>query len=476
MKKRILSMLMLVVMVVTALPLMALTVFAETTEPEFDAEDYNALYVQEGLVYALDFFVTNEHWENKEVTFSSAADAMAAIPGYVWYNQDEKVTINIVWGTGNVKIAGGHFDTQNLKELVLWSLAGLTNKSQAPGATADMLMQVSPGAGSMPLVFNNIRPYLKAYTEDGVTKMRLEHVGVYDHSKYPPITNIKYNGQDVTLKMYSAPSSLVMTTLVPPLATSQKNTAGMDLHVGTYMRDENGEILKDENGELIISVTSTTKYYDARYIPAGPREVTTYYVDGQKQDAAQTFEKVYMAEDQNVYGDFALYEDGRLIYENKGEMPYLNNPSVSYTQTNWRLDTTIGTEPLKLDVYAARYYGRVLDANEVARNHLADLAKWFKLDLTYLHNLDKDSLIAVATDPTVTALSVSDKKEDVQKAVDAIAQAIIGEKYSDTLPEDIIAVLVGNSLDGSALLKYPKGLLPNTYSFLGGGYAKSEDV
>ena len=69
MKKRILSMLMLVVMVVTALPLMALTVFATT---EFDADDYNALYVQEGLVWAVDFFDTNANWGGEAETLADA--------------------------------------------------------------------------------------------------------------------------------------------------------------------------------------------------------------------------------------------------------------------------------------------------------------------------------------------------------------------------------------------------------------------
>ncbi|MBO7293566.1 MAG: hypothetical protein J6V07_06505, partial [Clostridia bacterium] len=60
MKKRILSLFLLVVMLVTALPLTALTVFANGDEaaPEsvYGEDDYNALYVQEGLVYAIDFF------------------------------------------------------------------------------------------------------------------------------------------------------------------------------------------------------------------------------------------------------------------------------------------------------------------------------------------------------------------------------------------------------------------------------------
>ena len=66
MKKRLLSLLLLVAMLVTAVPLAALAVFAADpmpqAAPEFTEEDYNALYKQEGLIYAFDVMVTNAHW------------------------------------------------------------------------------------------------------------------------------------------------------------------------------------------------------------------------------------------------------------------------------------------------------------------------------------------------------------------------------------------------------------------------------
>ena len=70
MKKRILSMLLAIVMVVTALPLLVFTAMAEEPEtvtyPTTTEEEYNALYVQEGLTLATDFFFANKHWGKKE--------------------------------------------------------------------------------------------------------------------------------------------------------------------------------------------------------------------------------------------------------------------------------------------------------------------------------------------------------------------------------------------------------------------------
>ena len=63
MKKRILSLLLLVVMLVTALPLSVLPSLASTEEEKtFEEADYNALYVQDGLTVALDYFTTNTYW------------------------------------------------------------------------------------------------------------------------------------------------------------------------------------------------------------------------------------------------------------------------------------------------------------------------------------------------------------------------------------------------------------------------------
>ncbi|MBO7293641.1 MAG: hypothetical protein J6V07_06885, partial [Clostridia bacterium] len=327
-------------------------------ESVYGEDDYNALYVQEGLVYAIDFFDTNMYWgENgeKTVTLTTVDEAKEAINSRVWHNTkngDNYVTVDIGWGEENVEIAGGHFDTQKLTKLEFWYLAGLTNQSKAPnGATADMLMKVSEGAESTtPLVFNDIRPSL---TYNG-TKMKLESIGAYN-SKTPSFKNIKYNGQDVTLKMYNVPTSLAMTTLV--------NT--------------------------------------------------------------------------DYKGDFALYEDGSLIYENKGGMTYPKGSQ--YTKTAWRLDNTAGDLELKLDVYAARYYGRVLTADEIAQNHLADLAKWFRMDLGIVRMLNATSLAELYT----FASDLTFDTENADEKLEAKAQELFEEQYSTTPEEYYKAAAAG---------------------------------
>ena len=67
MKKRIVSTLLLVAMLVAAVPLAAISALAADVEPqaaprEFVEADYNALYKQEGLFFSMDFFKTNRYW------------------------------------------------------------------------------------------------------------------------------------------------------------------------------------------------------------------------------------------------------------------------------------------------------------------------------------------------------------------------------------------------------------------------------
>ena len=55
MKKRVLSLLLMLVMVLTAVPFFAFSASAETVEEEEAVFDYNSLYVTNGLIYGLDF-------------------------------------------------------------------------------------------------------------------------------------------------------------------------------------------------------------------------------------------------------------------------------------------------------------------------------------------------------------------------------------------------------------------------------------
>ena len=81
MKKRLLSLLLLVAMIVTALPLVAFPITAAETEKEWTEEDYNAFFVKDGALFLSDFYTLNEYW-GEEIEFPEAPTKQSA---YVYY-------------------------------------------------------------------------------------------------------------------------------------------------------------------------------------------------------------------------------------------------------------------------------------------------------------------------------------------------------------------------------------------------------
>ena len=67
MKKRLLSFLLLLTLLVSAMPLGAFSFLSFATEDEgMSEEDYNALYVKQNLLFQFDFFPLNEYWGKAE--------------------------------------------------------------------------------------------------------------------------------------------------------------------------------------------------------------------------------------------------------------------------------------------------------------------------------------------------------------------------------------------------------------------------
>ena len=83
MKKRILSMLLLVAMIVTALPLTVLPILASEKSapaaPVYNEDDYNAFYVNNGLILGFDVMALNTYW-------GEAVNARAEYPESPMYN------------------------------------------------------------------------------------------------------------------------------------------------------------------------------------------------------------------------------------------------------------------------------------------------------------------------------------------------------------------------------------------------------
>ena len=418
MKKRILSMLLLVVMLVTALPLTALTVFAETT-PNYDKDDYNALYVKDGLVWAVDFFDTNAMWGGppevlkattttdeggNEVTITAPQAVKNAILDRVWCDASNDTiapTVTFEDGTNAITLQNGRLPVNSLGTKGSLRIVGLsTYANLRNGITNDGVISTT---SSTQYIYNNLN---LSYSGSGLSQVYPS----YKPDRAHPTLTPGLTGSPVINQI----GGFAIVASAPDLGTGGYwwTTGDAYTHtyeyVGTYLKDANGDYLLDEDEQKIVSIsddaiTGQNKiiYY---YAGASLDTVTTKYFEGEEQAEAKIYEEVYIPEKNLVAGgDFVYYENGKAVYTKDDDTKMYPRTKYVYTdvdQNYWKLGHVSGA-----DVYASRYYSRTLTADEVAINHLIDLAKWYKIDITDVKALTRDSLIALANDPAVLALT-----------------------------------------------------------------------
>ncbi|MBO7763058.1 MAG: hypothetical protein J6T24_09700, partial [Clostridia bacterium] len=170
MKRRILSLVLLVATVLTALPLTVLPAIAvEAEKPTYTEEDYNALYVQDGLVLAADFYRTNAYW---------GKEALANVKDYIWHawqnSNGTKVTIS-AGGT----VEDGAMTLPDTGDIVLSNVATATNKGYN-GATMEQVLDINTAtmSGGEGFLFNDLRFAISVNKQEN--KISVNRIGLRD--------------------------------------------------------------------------------------------------------------------------------------------------------------------------------------------------------------------------------------------------------------------------------------------------------
>ena len=426
MKKRILSMLLLVAMIVTALPLMVLpSLAAEEKEKEYEEKDYNALYVQDGLAMAADFFRMNKYWNTNgtdyTVPLGSSEYTDFEYNGVKYDFTGDEVQAKLAAGDAETKAAFTAATTQwqdayvayinsfvwtntasnSMKFSVYKSTSTTTKQEKAPFvSTAEGYMQFRAGHNtSGGLVFVNA-------PTTGVTEATGQLLIEYapNSSTYGAVPNIFYDIR-ITLSKAAAnnyytigknsggklpitpPKNDFKLTVETPVTLTQKFTLVSGTGVDTYT-------VGTQNGEIFTVTgdygTGATAIYGSTYI-----------------------------------GWSSSYDNLRL--------------------------------------YGYRSYTRKLSDTEVAQNHFADIAKYFRLDLAPLALLDSTDMGAVYT--SVKDMTFKSDRNAVVAAYLAALTTILEGKY-EGVPSAYAAIAAKHGIDLSILLQLPQSFLPNTYAFL----------
>ena len=566
MKKRILSLLLLVAMVVTALPMVVLpTTAATAAEPEWTEEDYNALYTaQDAALISMDFFKSNSYWggsvnlPEKPETFTE----------YLFNGKTydfTKVEDRLI-GEDRTHLVRRK-DTSGGKTVYLYHYYqpnGNTNfqtdiYSAYPQAEAEALAASLTAANTNSNYTFEVLPYANWYVtaqKDGKTNWLLANGTVNSNNaaklfsdKAVAATEAQTLAGGVEANAdgsFTAADGTVYSVVWRPQVNIAYNTAltkyKSDLLAALYAQNfggvkptatlavnlpatgERGHHLKDGShsygpfvegdGYLELDPHNPNSYLNIAGIPATgtifldmvvaggtanttskPVALRSAYLQFKINDAGTTFTGLEAYGTNTTTTPFTTQHTvaGRLtpfrvtvdstVNEAKTAMTFktvVDGVTVFGTDndeiiagTNFATGLFAHSNYTRMRFYTFRIYNRSLTEAEQAQNHFADLAKWFKLDLTSLQMLTAADLAPIYA--AVAEFGFDSDKAAVQAAVVAAATEIAEEKYTDVNP-DYLALAVEFGIDLSLLDIWPVGMLKNTYAFLDGGWRESTNI
>lgn len=418
MKKRILSFLLLLAMVLTALPAFALPALAGgetgtgTTEGRmYEAGDYNALYVSEGLLWGYDFYQLNLYWKSTiptEVSTATFQDYHSLIGSLgtgtgvqVRTVQKDGVTHRpFTYEAGYIQF----LDNQDAGAYLEFGVRGI-------GVFAPSTMQIvaSPvgvaARPSYPFIFRGTSVMFEAAGE-GQYKIA--------PGQYQVAASVGYDG------VTSIPESL------PKVVYDETKFASTSIALGAI-------------GDFTFYTPGIKSLAD------DGEDTLPNWGDGTNNALKAERETALTLK----YGTTTLVDDAKVTFQHQ-RATIAAMTILGYNQTS------------KMAMYAARAYSGTLTDEQIKQNHFADLAKWFRLDIGGFSKLS-DSEKAQVYD-AVQAFTFDSDKAAVQAAVDAVYY----NRFASLT--DILGTLFATAkkyhLDLEIFGMFPIGYLSNTVKFL----------
>ena len=454
MLKRLLSLSLAALLALSALvPLTAIAADGEeVTYPSISANDYNALYVQDGLVFQVDFFKTNSYWntngtdytmpvspseddaywydankdgvrdegevynftslearscyrvitragstckfyeDGKEVTtptveYKTAAEAEAAIKTFPALPDGK--AYEVFYGANNAFLAASSAWQKAEKEF----LSSFFIKNYESLFT---LYSYAPAlaAGRTDYEHNSNTQHSAFTIEDGYLKMRYDY-----HSS----GGMQMGGLGLTPVRSDALSLQVITKFgedatngSPILFLNARPTAVFDVansRVTFTGFTSNSAFLMSEGASIPAVSLSTSRVEDV-----------TLTLNGSSSEST---------------GDdsFTMRTQDGLLFTTPGTISGFQN--MMYY--GWSSSAKGG------EVYAYRYYNTELTDAEIRQNHLADLCKWFRLDISSLVSGGKvkmgaDDIITLSI--LMAEYTIGDDRATVAAAFDSAVNAL----------------------------------------------------
>ena len=398
MKKRILSFLLAMIMVLTSVPLFAFPIYAAgeaVTEPKNESNEtkntedtgaynYNSLYVGynngafENATFIMDFYsATTETEIIKGANYNSTG--MTA--GSRFKAEASTYEDFIVYATGDNYFTGGttpisspwSFYNYYSSNATYWKHQGGTATSGDGGSSYNSTKPAQPDI---------VEGWTDYYVTDG---------GMWAKATYPSSFGNGYFHMGLN-------STLVFSSAVTAAQNAGNGNYTIQIiseRVGSgtqnYFVGNRGSISKSADNKIKVAHTATAYFADTA-------EGT---VEGYDIDNPNTFTFTFdRADKSNV--TMGAYVNEKVAFEKKTTEKGVESSVKIY-------------EAADAYIYAVRVYSKVLTADEIAQNHFADLAKYFALDVTGFDALNADEKKAVYA--AVTGYTFISDKDELQEVV-----------------------------------------------------------
>ncbi|MBQ2719294.1 MAG: hypothetical protein IJF73_04420, partial [Clostridia bacterium] len=430
--------------------------YAAEKANKYTVDDYNALYVRDGLFFAADFFGTNALWG---ADGADVADKGSLID-YAWLTEG-KAAMEI---TSAATVADGKLvmDANHLKVAPAGSMTAADYNM-----TVEHVLDVKAlSSNSKPFSFRDI--YLNAWSNDGLAEATKEAGAAYAFSGFnsdfgPSTWNYINSHNQGAIAGFTRPI-LTLNSAITYTFRKGASTLSYVMNFADYLDLSQAEVealraeVLAEEREPVVSIHSAGAdtvaypvpdaplYLDFEncvlgwrvYLPNGnerqwvDEDFNLYFVGKSTAEKKEILDAITSADEYKLYATeeeakaaIAAHAEAHPEDENNGkyatdrfyaialdETPYGVHPEL-LRGAGWT-DTIGGTATFTGDVYAIRYYSRALTKAETLQNHFADLAKYFRLDIgNYLAMSDDEKL---ALHEAMAACQLTDSRESVLDA------------------------------------------------------------
>ncbi len=487
MKKRLLSLALSALLALGCLtPLTVLAADPEPTYPTIDEEAYNALYVEEGLFLAADFFRLNEYWGEEPPSLPKAPYLRDSYLYAYDKNKDGEIaegegdTVDLTKEENRVIVgsttSGGvtketRTFTSAYKAAIkdyrdeLFAVLGdfvfksVTHEDEDGDTITTGISQSLPSAGIN--AWNDLDGLAQHETftfKDGFIRM-ISHNSNAMLRPSLAASGVEYSGH-ITAEAVMAPASLTSDAAILfhvrdlgfPMTVTDTTTSFTA--IGGY-----GDIKKET---LTKPVT----------IPGGKDVPLTLVIS---QDRVLNYTPAPTEDDPEA----KAYKDATLTVSAWANgTPIVTAKTLTDTSTSSGCNSMLGySTSLETSFYALRYYDRSLTEAERAQNHLADLCKYFRLDITRIATLHTSDLAYLAG--RMADFSFTDDREAVAAALEELVDYLLEDSLtgSGTAFLTFLDAVKNGDVDASTVRALPaahQGAIYTAYAALLAGTPEAD--